>query len=401
MASFLQDNGLQKLGLLLSGIASTTSRDPRYLQTNLAMMDAFGEMKDRERMEAEREKQDLLLRRLMNPTSMDTIGTPATKAFRVNGKTYGQNSPGTMGPVMPDQMRLRSLQRALPQEFLAAEIQQRLSGPPKPLVVGAKDRVVDPVTLETLVDAQPDAAPGPSTEIGKLLAERNALPADSPLRRFYDMEIAKRNAPEKQERPWRIIPEAEAIELGLPRGGTYKTNGIDFSVVVQPKQEKPTEGEAKYAFNARRLAASAKIMKEVVQNDPSAVSTIFDTSTYLGRKATGAQTQRFQSAMADAVDAIITLGTGAAYTEEQLKSARQAVMPQPGDEPEVLADKFDKFMAYAEAAKTAGREAGEDIDIPDIAAAWRQTTSKRPNDAPSATGPNGEKLYFYGGKWQP
>lgn len=167
MASFLDNNGLQKLGLLMSGIASTTSRDPRYLQTNLAMQDSFQEMKDRERMEAEREKQDLLLRRLANPTSQDMIGTPATKAFEVNGRMVGQNAPAQMQQVMPDEMRLRSLQRAMPKQFMAAELEQLLAGPAKPTavaegaaLVGADGREIyrnagakEP-KLETIFDAQ-------------------------------------------------------------------------------------------------------------------------------------------------------------------------------------------------------------------------------------------------------
>jgi hypothetical protein len=148
---------LQKLGLLMSGIASTTSRDPRYLQTNLAMQDSFQEMKERERMEAEREKQDLLLRRLANPTSQDMIGTPQTKAFEVNGRMVGQNAPAQMQQVMPDDMRLRSLQRAFPKEFLAAEMQQRLAGPAKPIAVGENDRLVDPFTGKVVLDAMPKA----------------------------------------------------------------------------------------------------------------------------------------------------------------------------------------------------------------------------------------------------
>ncbi len=111
----------------MSGIASTTSRDPRYLQTNLAMQDSFQEMKDRERMEAEREKQETLLRRLANPTSMDMIGTPATKQFEVNGRMVGQNAPAQMQQVMPDEMRLRSLTRAFPRESLVAELQKRFA----------------------------------------------------------------------------------------------------------------------------------------------------------------------------------------------------------------------------------------------------------------------------------
>jgi hypothetical protein len=70
-----------------------------------------------------------MLRRLANPTSQDMIGTPAPLQFNVNGRDYGQAATAAqkgfgMAPVMPDDMRLRSLTRAFPRESLVAELQK-------------------------------------------------------------------------------------------------------------------------------------------------------------------------------------------------------------------------------------------------------------------------------------
>lgn len=192
MASFMNENPLQKLGLLLSGIASTTSRDPRYLQTNLVMQDAFQEMRDRERMEAERQKQDMLLRRLADPTSMDMIGTPATKQFNVNGRMVGQNAPAQMAPVMDDMTRLRSLQRALPREFIAAELQKRLAGPAKPIALGEKDRLIDPNTGATLIDAV--QTPKEPTDIARRAVEAGFIPGSPQYQEFIRQATLRPNS---------------------------------------------------------------------------------------------------------------------------------------------------------------------------------------------------------------
>jgi len=233
MASFLDQNPLQKLGLLMSGIASTTSRDPRYLQTNLAMQDSFQEMKDRERMEAEREKQDLLLRRLANPSSQDMIGTPATKQFEVNGRMVGQNAPGTMAPVMPDDMRLRSLTRAFPRESLVAELEKRFA--PETVTVSK------PGDIGRRAD-------------GSIAFENPAAPKEPKLETIFDAqgrEIKAILQPDGSYKPvggakaqaeslesWALLTPDQALARGLPKGGTYESSSRGQTrAVVNPTKE--------------------------------------------------------------------------------------------------------------------------------------------------------------------
>lgn len=147
---------LQKLGLLMSGIASATSRQPGYLQQNLIMQDAFQEMKDREAAQQADQEQRAMLAKLASP---QFVGTPMTKQFNVNGKTVGQNAPAQMMQTTPDaQLRALSQMPGFREAALSKLLSERFAGPAKPMALGAKDRLIDPNTLETLVDVTPETA---------------------------------------------------------------------------------------------------------------------------------------------------------------------------------------------------------------------------------------------------
>lgn len=51
-------------------------------------------------------------------------------------------------------------------------------------------------------------------------------------------------------------------------------------------------------------------------------------------KSTGRQ--NVEAAQLDALDAALTLNTGAAYTKEQLRGLAKSYFPQPGNTPEVI-----------------------------------------------------------------
>ncbi len=158
-------NTLEKLGLLMSGVASARSQDPTYLRSTLTMQDAFQQMKDREQAERQAKEQDALLMRLMSPQ----IGTPATKAFQVNGRTVGQNAPAQMTNVAPDaKLRMLSQMPGFRDEALKQLLAKQFPQKNKPMVVGATDRVVDGDTYKTLVEAAP-------TEPKQIDVERRAV----------------------------------------------------------------------------------------------------------------------------------------------------------------------------------------------------------------------------------
>jgi len=229
---------LQKLGLLMSGIASTTSRNPNYLQTNLVMQDAFQEMKDRERMEAEKRQQDQLLMRLMSPQ----IGTPATKSFQVNGRTIGRDAPAQMTSAGPDQQlrelgQLPGFREAAIQKLLAQKFPEK----PKTMALGDNQRLV--------------------TEEGKTVIE--ALPKEEAL-----PDVARR-----------------AIEAGHVPGSQSYQDFITAATMRPPTQVNIGNEETYLGSLARALpAAQLKQYETAMARAQTAAST-------------KAQTQQFKSAL--------------------------------------------------------------------------------------------------------
>jgi len=61
---------------------------------------------------------------------------------------------------------------------------------------------------------------------------------------------------------------------------------------------------------------------------------------------------RAEAAQLDALDAALTLGTGAAYTREQLRGYARAYFPQIGDTPEVIAEKNTRFANIVRLARS-------------------------------------------------
>ena len=110
--------------------------------------------------------------------------------------------------------------------------------------------------------------------------------------------------------------------------------------------EKLTEGERTAGFLSTRLNNSLNQLKTVTGEKPSAASPnikaeavrFFTRSDYLKNLANPEARQQVEAAQYDILDSALTLGTGAAYTREQLESYRQSYFPQLGDKPKTVAD---------------------------------------------------------------
>lgn len=331
---FAGENGLQKLGLLLSGIASTTSRDPRYLQTNLAMQDAFQEMKDRERVEAEREKQDLLLRRLSNPSSMDMIGTPGTKQFTVNGRTIGQNAPAQMAPVMSDQMRLRNLQRALPREFIAADLERLLAGPTKGVALGAKDRLVNPLSGETLVDALPEQKE-PKLESIFDAQGREIKAFVMPDGSYKPVGSAK--SVTENVAQWRPMTEPEKRERNLDPNSPYKIDARTGNYELVSTGTKFNNDQNKAAGYANTMADAEDRLAAIGANDSAGNFVPFDpTSKFEAARGVSNITaspeyQQYKQAAMDWTLALLRHESGANVPDSEAEKYWTTYFPQVGD----------------------------------------------------------------------
>jgi len=129
----------------------------------------------------------------------------------------------------------------------------------------------------------------------------------------------------------------------------------------------PTEGERKAATLANRLNFSVSQLNQAIGQDPKAAMP--NTSAELARYVTGSdflanklnpeQRQVVEAAQLDILDAALTLGTGAAYTKEQLEGYRKSYFPQLGDKPEQIKTKQERLQNILRSAEIAsGRAAG-------------------------------------------
>lgn len=125
-----------------------------------------------------------------------------------------------------------------------------------------------------------------------------------------------------------------------------------------------TEGERTAAFLATRVADSVKKLKQHEGSKPSGavetVRSIFgDTAAnYL----TPDDRQVVEANQLDFLDSALTLGTGAAYTKEQLEGYRKTYFPQLGDGPATIAEKSRKLEVLLQAARTKAGTAAPLID---------------------------------------
>lgn len=380
---FAGDNGLQKLGLLLSGIASTTSRDPRYLQTNLAMMDEFRAMKEREQQEAEQAKQETLLRRLANPSSMDMIGTPATKQFSLNGRTVGQDAPGSMAPVMDDQMRLRNLQRAMPKQFMAAELERLLAGPAKPVALGERDRLVDPSTGRVILDA-PQAQPKLETIFDRQGREIKAF--IQPDGSYKPVGNAKA-ADTSNVAQWRPMTDAEKRERNLDANAPYKIDGRTGNYELVSTGTKFNNDQNKAAGYANTMADAEARLGEIGTTDAGGkFKQYIPTSPMaaLGGISNVTSSKEYQQYKQGAMDwtlALLRHESGANVPDTEAEKYWTTYFPQLGDSDAVIKQKADARASKMRGVVASSGGAFESVRkmAPAEAAAPR---NERPKDAP-------------------
>lgn len=153
----------------------------------------------------------------------------------------------------------------------------------------------------------------------------------------------------------RVMPTAPAVApAAAPAGMPLKGKG-----------SQPTEGERKSATLLQRLQFSQSQLTDALVDDPNAAkpglfaSAVAKLSTPLANTLTPEARQRVQAAQLDMLDAALTLGTGAAYTKEQLEGYRESYFPQIGDKPNQILDKQKRLENVISAAKIAAGRAAQ------------------------------------------
>lgn len=128
-----------------------------------------------------------------------------------------------------------------------------------------------------------------------------------------------------------------------------------------------TESERTAGFLATRVKMGIEQLGQI--SNPAAQAPtpgVEATRTIFGNTAanyiTDADRQRVIAAQRDILDAALTLGTGAAYTQEQIDSYRMSYFPQLGDKPETIRDKEMRLRGLMEAARIKAGTASPMID---------------------------------------
>ena len=296
-----------------------------------------------------------------------------------------------------DDLRLKSMQ----------SVSQLLEGM-KPMSIAASSSVYNP---QTGTFTQAPAAPAAPTDIAKLIKERDALPKGDPNRLLYDRQIKDLGATAENARqrlafdqakfnwekanPGFEIREADdgsvvgvnkrtlqafpvTVGGGAAPAAAPAAGGTGMPSARVPAPQAPlagatptaarplmgkgqgmTEGERKASTLLQRLQFSeGQLTKALVDNPDAAKPGVFTSaldmlSTPLANTLTPEARQRVQSAQLDILDAALTLGTGAAYTKEQLEGYRSSYFPAIGDGPTQVKDKKARLQNVISAAKIA------------------------------------------------
>jgi hypothetical protein len=178
--------------------------------------------------------------------------------------------------------------------------------------------------------------------------------------------------PKPEELPGKIrefnVAKAQGlIDQSLPFTEYLKAGGTNIVL--------PSEGERKAGALTSRLQFNINKLGEILGRKPEVatpglMSSVIEGVTgsqYLSSLAKDQDRQRIEAAQLDILDAALTLGTGAAYTREQLEGYRKAYFPQLEDKgkPDVIRDKQERLQTVLEAAfMAAGRAAPPRIAPP-------------------------------------
>jgi hypothetical protein len=233
---------------------------------------------------------------------------------------------------------------------------------------------IDPALLEGM-SAQQVIGMAPKTQqvVDQNAADKAVLDY---LRVASPTEYAKLVAKEPRALPASVQEYQFAVSQGFK--GTFADYQEQMNKSRATNINMPSGEERKAGFLANRVRFGLDQMSQVINKNapaasPEALPSLvkwMTQSDFLSNSLTSPDRQRIEAAQLDILDAALTLGTGAAYTREQLEGYRKAYFPQLNDDKTTVADKQARLQNLLESAYiTAGRSA---------------PTGARPSIAPAA-----------------
>jgi hypothetical protein len=201
------------------------------------------------------------------------------------------------------------------------------------------------------------------------------------LRTAAPAEYAKLLVKEPRQLPTSIQEYQFAVSQGFK--GTYAQFKESMARAGASTVNFPSGEERKAGFLTNRIAFNLGQISDIVKKNPPAASpetlpTIvkyLTGSDFLSTKLTSSDRKRIENAQLDILDAALTMGTGAAYTREQLESYRQSYFPQLGEDAAAVADKQQRLNNLLQSAYiTSGRAAPPEVSRPQMAEPPAPTT---------------------------
>lgn len=187
--------------------------------------------------------------------------------------------------------------------------------------------------------------------------ENDPVVSEAPPTRGQDIYIPPAGpTPKEQAQEARAARSLELQEQAAARAAQGEARA---QAEFEGTGGKPTEAQAKASVLLTRIKGNFADIQNVVAKDPGAqeaglgetvARTVFGDGL-ITRAISGADRRIVTDAQRDILDALLTLGTGAAYNKEQLEGQTLSYFPQYGDSPQEVAAKNQRMMRLIEAAK--------------------------------------------------
>jgi hypothetical protein len=212
------------------------------------------------------------------------------------------------------------------------------------------------------------------------------------LRVASPVEYAKLVAKEPRALPSSVQEYQFAVSQGFK--GTFADYQEQMNKSRATKIEIPTGEERKAGFLANRVQFGMQQMADVIRTNAPAASPeklpslvkFLTQSDFLSNSLTSPDRQRIEAAQLDILDAALTIGTGAAYTREQLEGYRKSYFPQLNDDKTTVADKQNRLENLLESAYiVAGRSAPKTGQRPSFSGQAAPSAPAAPSGAPKAS----------------
>ena len=217
---------------------------------------------------------------------------------------------------------------------------------------GKEIPVTDPATRKTLGFGPDDKRPIFQNSVtGKVTVHPDAKESDNSPQSVKEYKYAKENGYEGSYQDFitgvkgskdianankQREAEADRLKLTGEDRQQYILNGK-----IQSAAEKQTEGQANAALYARRMAESDKIL-----NDPRLTEAMMSRKNIalgavpsFGNSMVPKEYQLADQAKRDFVNATLRRESGAAISQSEFDNANKQYFPQPGDGPDVIAQK--------------------------------------------------------------